>query len=1265
MNRRLAQTLILGSIFSLLIAAIAVAWYTRERQVGIYSDDATIYEQAARVSPRNILWQPAEILAELADAGTDVFEPMVSADGLSLFFVKGKPGENTDIYMATRTTEGWSKAEPLAAINTEADELGPEMSADATRLFFYSDREGGAGGYDLWMTERDADGVWRDAVNLGAHVNSGYNEYGMTISRDGEKIYFSSNRPQPDETQQINDDAWPATLREERYSRDYDLYVTRLTDRGWSDPKPVHELNSVFNDGSPALSPFGDFLYMSSDRPGGQGGYDIYRVRLHPEKFGLIETIDEAVNTPAHELDATLAMGGYQLLFSSNRPASVRTADDSKRFYQIYQSTSREVYMQYRTTRAAIDWSKILPWLFWIVFTLMVLALLWLLHRLMKSERYGKLSLLARCLLVSGIVHALIVLLLGAWGVGNSLMDWAGRSRGTQVVITTPKMGDSLARQVRGDLTSFNVNGAFEVEASEQTPMEQIDPSMIAMSVDRSNLTLERAELSETPDAPADQPEVELARTSAAQTPSLADQPDVMTPQEAARRASSEAVVRIDTLPTDVNRADHPVTPQQAAQDAMLDVQPSSAQDQQQLADMQSLSDSNATMAVALPTFDSQVALPKSGADDLISVDLPSQQTPHAAQESTLVVDSAERTVEQADAPASDGAAGSDQSFNVELPAETPAIEDARRFALESEQARDAVVPDTALPDRVDTVAIGAPDESAEIDLPSAAAASARRTDELRVESVTDRLADESPVEQISTDDGNVSAAARIDIAASRIEPAQNVRPVEAAIDSAAPDVSIAADSDIALPALDDTTFPEMAMPTEAASRTSAEPDETSADQRSHLSLARETLPDDPKDGDGSSDTITDVPDVDLAKDRLNVALPEAEAGNVLAMPDVPLEDIALPSFETQEDALTLPTESSSTRPAQSEGTTRAEELSASGAMDAVQAETQLSETPDDSMMNLVQTDIERAEESPAWSSPDLLMHDALLRAETDPLRDTSMVIVLDQSDAGLRDLKLPTETQVPFDPSAAAAGVLFGLVTDAMTGELIVGASVYLDLSSKPTTNAMTDDKGRYSMIFTSELPDFVAVSASSEGYIPGTANVAAEAVEGSMLRLDFELVPADAAVIILEADPEVHHLGDDSFSGRINSQFQKESEGLQYDGLFRMTRQQLNSAEDTVEFHVFARGTQRDNPVRINGRQLDGVLNNSPNDGSFGEYRIRFPKRWLRVGRNRVQINSVGRSDDPDDFEFVNIRIFLAPDAVIRAEQGRKRSRDRVDQQ
>jgi len=322
MNRRLAQTLILGTIFSLLIAAIAVAWYTRERQVGIYSDDVAIYEEAVRISPRDILWQPAQAVEALADLGTDVFEPMVSADGLSLFFVKGKPGENTDIYTATRTTEGWSEPVPLAAINTDADELGPEMSADATRLFFYSDRDGGSGGYDLWVSERAPDGVCGRAVNLGANVNSGYNEYGMTISRDGETIYFSSNRPQANETEEVDDDAWPATLREERYMRDYDLYVTRLTDRGWSDPKPVDELNSVFNDGSPALSPFGDFLYMSSDRPGGHGGYDIYRVRLHPNEFGRIETIDESVNTPAHELDATLAMGGYQLLFSSNRPTS-------------------------------------------------------------------------------------------------------------------------------------------------------------------------------------------------------------------------------------------------------------------------------------------------------------------------------------------------------------------------------------------------------------------------------------------------------------------------------------------------------------------------------------------------------------------------------------------------------------------------------------------------------------------------------------------------------------------------------------------------------------------------------------------------------------------------------------------------------------------------------------------------------------------------------------------------------------------------------
>ncbi|MCH9033457.1 MAG: PD40 domain-containing protein, partial [Planctomycetes bacterium] len=70
---------------------------------------------------------------------------------MMLFFVRGKAGENGDIYVRRWTPKGWAEARPLLDINTEFDELGPEPTADGRSLYFYSDRSGGLGGYDLWV----------------------------------------------------------------------------------------------------------------------------------------------------------------------------------------------------------------------------------------------------------------------------------------------------------------------------------------------------------------------------------------------------------------------------------------------------------------------------------------------------------------------------------------------------------------------------------------------------------------------------------------------------------------------------------------------------------------------------------------------------------------------------------------------------------------------------------------------------------------------------------------------------------------------------------------------------------------------------------------------------------------------------------------------------------------------------------------------------------------------------------------------------------
>ena len=146
------------------------------------------------------------------------------------------------------------------------------------------------------------------------------------------------------------------------------------------------------------------------------------------------------------------------------------------------------------------------------------------------------------------------------------------------------------------------------------------------------------------------------------------------------------------------------------------------------------------------------------------------------------------------------------------------------------------------------------------------------------------------------------------------------------------------------------------------------------------------------------------------------------------------------------------------------------------------------------------------------------------------------------------------------------------------------------------------------------------------------------------TLLTEDFVLEGYDERVVVLEIDPTIHHLGDDRFSGTINSQFQKMSEGTSITLPFSLNEQQMAATEARLILH--AKGLQQDNPVSINDNVI-GLLNSSPADGSFGVVSLSIPLPWPETDLDihAVTIESVrgGAVNDYDDFEFANVLIEL----------------------
>jgi WD40-like Beta Propeller Repeat len=137
-------------------------------------------------------WQtPIEITTAL-NAGEDCSTCSLNSDGTELFLYKI---DNFDgaIYSSNYVNGAWTPIKKLNKnINTKFYESHASISSDGKKLYFTSNRDGGQGNLDIYVSERVGSGDWGPAVNLGASINTPFNEDTPFISQNDSVLYFSS-----------------------------------------------------------------------------------------------------------------------------------------------------------------------------------------------------------------------------------------------------------------------------------------------------------------------------------------------------------------------------------------------------------------------------------------------------------------------------------------------------------------------------------------------------------------------------------------------------------------------------------------------------------------------------------------------------------------------------------------------------------------------------------------------------------------------------------------------------------------------------------------------------------------------------------------------------------------------------------------------------------------------------------------------------------------------------------------------------------------
>lgn len=238
--------------------------------------DNGFYEDVYISHKKDGKWVPSTLLSKNVNTPDHDAAAGLSPDGSKLYVYRHSGKDGGDLYESTLFGADWELPVHMNKnINTKYHESSVSMSFDGKRIYFVSDKESGLGDRDIYYSEMDLKGEWGPAKNAGPVINTKYGEEAVFMHPDGVTMYFSS--------------------KGHKSMGGYDIFKTTLVNGTWTTPENLgYPINGPDDDVFFVIGGSGSRAYFASSKTGGFGEKDIYKITfLGPEKQPLLNSSDQ------------------------------------------------------------------------------------------------------------------------------------------------------------------------------------------------------------------------------------------------------------------------------------------------------------------------------------------------------------------------------------------------------------------------------------------------------------------------------------------------------------------------------------------------------------------------------------------------------------------------------------------------------------------------------------------------------------------------------------------------------------------------------------------------------------------------------------------------------------------------------------------------------------------------------------------------------------------------------------------------------------